>query len=350
MDMNRSIREFPELHSFAPKAVGMISSYRLAQVVFVISVLGIPDLLVSGPKSVEELAQLSKSHAGTLFRVLRAAAAVGIFRCEVDGRFVNTVLSESLRMDADPPLRSYAVMLGEDWHWKVWKEILPTVVTGIPAFTRIFGCGMRDFLADNAPARELYYRAMDGILGLGWDKVLSMCSLEGEERILYLGYAGGYVRFFEKLLRQYPDLTIILAEYPENAAPAIARLAHAGLADKCEVIEMEPSNPLPGGADVHFLRNVVSRIGDEEIKLLLRNSYNAIERNGRIVLVEAFIPPSNKMGLANLIDLEAMLVSADAKQRQESVYKEYLAEAGFSVTRVIEDGSTIGLIEAKKIG
>src|ERR1700748_3756885 len=50
-----------------------------AQTIYVAAKLGIADLLADGPKSVEELATATKTHAPSLYRVLRAAASLNVF-------------------------------------------------------------------------------------------------------------------------------------------------------------------------------------------------------------------------------------------------------------------------------
>src|ERR1043166_7557791 len=49
------------------------------QAVYVAATLGIADLLVDGPKSLEELARARNAHAPSLYRILRALASLGIF-------------------------------------------------------------------------------------------------------------------------------------------------------------------------------------------------------------------------------------------------------------------------------
>src|SRR5918992_238806 len=50
-----------------------------AQTIYVTAKLGIADLLADGPKSVEELATATNTHAPSLYRLLRAAASLNVF-------------------------------------------------------------------------------------------------------------------------------------------------------------------------------------------------------------------------------------------------------------------------------
>lgn len=76
----------------------MTNAFQVSQAIYVAATLGIADLLKDGPKSIEELAETTGTHAPSLYRLLRALASVGIF-IESDGRFSLTPLAEYLRTD-----------------------------------------------------------------------------------------------------------------------------------------------------------------------------------------------------------------------------------------------------------
>jgi len=56
--------------------------------------LGIADLLANGPRSSGDLAELTKAHAPSLYRVLRLLAALDVFREQPSGYFALTPLGE----------------------------------------------------------------------------------------------------------------------------------------------------------------------------------------------------------------------------------------------------------------
>ena len=119
----------------------------IGQAVHVAAKLGIADLLEDGPRSPAALAEATGTHAGALHRLLRALASLGVFAEDADGRFALTPLAEGLRTNAPGSLRAYAIMMGEDWHWRAWGELLHSVRTGQSAFDHVFG---RDCSATSA--------------------------------------------------------------------------------------------------------------------------------------------------------------------------------------------------------
>src|ERR1041384_3189311 len=83
----------------------IITIFWTSRAVYVFSKLGIPDLLASGPKTADELASATKTHAPSLCRLLRALATTGLVTANADGRFAQTPVSEILATDAPGALR-----------------------------------------------------------------------------------------------------------------------------------------------------------------------------------------------------------------------------------------------------
>jgi hypothetical protein len=51
--------------------LGMTNAFQVSQAIYVAATLGIADLLEDGPKSADELAKTTGTHAPTLYRLLR---------------------------------------------------------------------------------------------------------------------------------------------------------------------------------------------------------------------------------------------------------------------------------------
>src|SRR5688572_13041760 len=129
----------PDNSSTTPASASMMllhlaSGSWIGQAVHVAAKLGIADLLEDGSTSPATVAGAIGAHAGALHRLLRALASLGIVAEDADGRFALTPLADGLRTNAPGSLRAYAIMMGEEWHWRAWGELLHSVRTGQPAF------------------------------------------------------------------------------------------------------------------------------------------------------------------------------------------------------------------------
>jgi hypothetical protein len=86
----------------------MLTGYWTSQAVYVAAKLGIADLLTHGPRSANDLAQTTKAHAPSLYRLLRGLASLEVFAEDGAGRFSLTPLGECLRSDAPGSQRALA--------------------------------------------------------------------------------------------------------------------------------------------------------------------------------------------------------------------------------------------------
>jgi hypothetical protein len=81
----------------------MISGFWLSRPLYAAAKLGLADLLKGGPQTVDDLANLSGTHAPSLYRVLRALASAGVFSEAPDRRFSSTPLSTPWSESAPAP-------------------------------------------------------------------------------------------------------------------------------------------------------------------------------------------------------------------------------------------------------
>src|ERR1051326_8371092 len=96
-----------------PAHVGMLQLLNGAHVAGAVSCLaqiGIPDLVEAGPKSAQDLATQTGTNPQALYRLLRATACVGVLAEGPEGTFSQTPMSAVLRRNANPSLRSLAIM------------------------------------------------------------------------------------------------------------------------------------------------------------------------------------------------------------------------------------------------
>lgn len=325
-----------------------LNGYRLSQIAYVVASLDLADLLAAGPASPDELGAACGADPRALARLLRAAAALGLFREHPDGKFENSPLSEALRADARPSLRDAALMLGRGWHWAIWGDVLETVRTGEPAFPRLFGCDWRTYRARRRDDALVFRGAIEALLGLDVSVVLSLLDFGAYRTLVYPAFEGGCAGFLGTLLRRNANQRAVVLELPEFADLAREELAREGVGEQCRVVPQEPLAPFPRGGDAHVFRHLLTYYGDEEALSLLKRGHEALERGGRLLVVATIVPPRNEFGLAKLIDLEAMLMSSVAGERTESDYRELIEAAGFRIRRVHVSPSPTSVIEAEK--
>ena len=92
----------------------MLNGQVLTQALYVAARLDIAGLVSDGPKTAEELAGPTGTHAPSLYRLLRALAGLGVFREDEQHRFHLTPLAECLKKDAEDSQWAFAMMIGDE--------------------------------------------------------------------------------------------------------------------------------------------------------------------------------------------------------------------------------------------
>ena len=138
----------------------MISGIHISRCVYAVAELGIADLLAGGPVSSNELARATASHEPSLYRVLRALAALGLFEEHNSRTFGLTAVGERLRRDAPLGMRSWAIFREARGGVRPFEHILETVRTGKPGFDIECGHGVFEFVSQDPEAAAVHDAAM----------------------------------------------------------------------------------------------------------------------------------------------------------------------------------------------
>jgi hypothetical protein len=144
-----------------PAAVALrrlVNGFQVSQAIHVAATLGIADLLADGPRSSDELAADTGADEDALYRLLRALAAVGVFREDEDRRFAQTELGEGLRSDASDGIAGWAKFVGRPYSWEAWGQLLHSVRTGENAFRHVHGTDVWRYRAERPEESALRSR------------------------------------------------------------------------------------------------------------------------------------------------------------------------------------------------
>jgi hypothetical protein len=324
----------------------MTSGYWISQMIYVAAKLGIADLLVDGPRTCEELTQATGAHAGSLYRLMRALASVGVFSEGDGGRFALTPLAALLRNGDPGSMRALAIMLGEE-SYRAWGDLLYSVKTGAPAFDRVFAMRRFEYLARHTDAASVFNEAMTGFFERVHTAVVKAHDFSRAGTVVDVG--GGNGLLLALILKANPGVTGILFETPAVIPDARKHIEAAGLAGRCRVVPGDFFESIPEGGDTHVLAHVMQSFDDDRCRTILDNCRQALPRSGTLLLVEPVIAPGNEPSPAKLLDLQ-MLVVTGGRQRTRAEYAVLLESAGFRVARVVATDSGESVIEARPPG
>ncbi len=322
----------------------MISGYQLTQLVHVVAVLRIADLLVSGPRSVEDLAVQTGANADRLYRALRALGAVGVLE-ELDGhRFALTPLSHLLRSDHPESLRPMSIFLG-GVSYRTWGELLYGVMSGETPAEKVLGMPGFAYLRKDSEAGEAFDATMTVISrrhvqsiveGYDFSDALTVVDVGGGQGILLAG-----------VLRANPHLHGILFDQPNVVAAAERTLEEAGVSERCELMGGDFFRAVPTGGDIYMLRSIIHDWDDMPATTILANCERAMAENGKVLVMESVIDAGEKSVAAKLLDVQ-MLVMTGGRERTVAEFEQLFAAAGLEVGRVIPTGVDGRIVEGMR--
>ncbi|MFN8538971.1 MAG: FAD-dependent oxidoreductase [Thermomicrobiales bacterium] len=330
--------------------VASIAGIWGTQLIYVAAKLGIPDLITAhGPLSAERIAELTDSHPRSIYRVMRALTTLGLFDENERHDFRLTPLGFYLRSDVEGSVRQLAVMFGEPWHWQSWGNLLHSVKTGQPAFEYTFGMGTYQYVTEHPEAAEVYDQAMTGITLQAAPGIARHYDFSKVRTLMDVG--GGHGTLLNVIMQAHPHLKGMLFDLPHVVAGAHAPLAAAGLTERCAVLSGNVFEGVPKGADTIMAKSFIHSFDDETSVKLLTNFREALPpEGGRVLVVEMSLPGDNTPHFGKLFDIEMLTQSDDGRDRTESEYRELFARAGLRLTRVVDTGSPVNVIEGVPIG
>jgi hypothetical protein len=321
----------------------LIAGSWVAQAIYVVARLGIADLLQGEPKSSAALAEATGVHPRALYRVLRSLASLGVFAEDNEARFSLTPLAEPLQSGVPGSLKAFAIMMGSEWVWRSWGEILHSVETERPAFEHVYGAPLFEYYAKSPDAARIGIEGLTSRSLLENAAVVSSYDFSAVRTVVDVG--GGQGTLLAAILKAHPTTRGMLFDMPHVVAAAKPIFEQAGVLDRCDLVGGNFFEAVPPGGEVYILKKVIHDWDDQQAQSILRACRAAMPEEGRLLLVELVIPPGNEPSFGKLLDL-LMLVYPGGRERTEIEHRDLLASAGFRLERVISTPSTVSIAEA----
>ncbi len=291
--------------------------------VLVAATLRVAHHIQAGSGGIGELAKSCGADRAYLERVLRHLVSKGIFEEPAPGRFAlndaaKGFLDESVRVGLD--LDGLGGRLAH-----AWGTLLSAVRSGRPAYHEAFG---RPYWEDLEAHPELAaeFDALMGPLGHGTpdpEVLVDAAGWSGVRTVVDVG--GGTGALLAEILKAHPEVRGILVDLPRTVARSKELFAAAGVTRQASVSAQSFFDPLPSGADLYLLKNVLADWPDEEAAAILARCTEAARPSGRVVLVSGVNP-----GETASPELQ-MLVLVGGKDRTLPEFRALAATAGLEV-------------------
>jgi SAM-dependent methyltransferase len=326
----------------------MLAGTFISQAISVTARLGVADALCDGPLPIDEIAARVNAHPDTLGRLLRAVADLGVVSCLPDGRYALTAIGDLLRTEATPSLLGLAQMLGMPFHRNAWTDLYTSVCTGQPAFLRVHGAQLFDYLAGHPQDAAIFDAAMTSMSQTLQPAFITGYDFGPHSRVVDIG--GGHGALLEDVLRANPHLTGVLCETPAVLAQALSRFKAAGLDHRVELTACDFFTEVPACGDLYLLSNVLHDWDDDSAARILGNCRAAARPGSFLLVVEGIVPDDATPSFAKMTDLE-MLCLPGGRQRTVGEFSRLLSDAGYRITVAVTglDAYPANYIEAQAI-
>lgn len=318
--------------------LGIVNNHWQSCCVGAAAELELADLLADGPLHVDILAEGTKTHAPSLYRMLRALESTGIFTQTSPGVFANTPASDCLRRNVP----------GSNWAWirftlcsgapvfEGWRGLVLSLKNGRPGFDQVTGENTWQHMQSNPETYTIFNEAMRDLSSSISPAVAAAFDWSRYPVIADIG--GGIGSQLASILDAHPSCRGILFDQPNVVAeaPEDGRIERVG-GDFFEDVPVQ--------ADAYLMRWLLHDWSDEESVAILSNVKKVASPSARLMLVESVIPETPEFDMGKWMDLN-MMVMATGKERTAAEFRDLLDQAGFALEQIVPTPSPLSIVVA----
>jgi len=328
----------------AEQVLQIAMGYMASSALYLAIALNVPDELASGPKDVAALARACGANEDALYRILRLLASMGVFVEQSPRRFALTPAADLLRKDVPGSLRGMAVFLPDPVHFRVYGDLMHSVMTGQPAVDKALGMPVFEYLSKHPDYSQVFNDAMTALSAPVAGAAIEAYDFSTIGTLVDV--AGGHGEVLMSILKACPNVRGILADVGHVIEGAKPRIAAAGLSSRCDAAAIDFFKSVPPGGDAYIMKHIIHDWDDERASLILRNIATAMgAKRGKVILLEMVLRGAGEPDLGKLLDIE-MLAMPGGRERSADEFKALFARSGFEMTKVVPTKSPLSVVEA----
>ncbi|KAI4335092.1 hypothetical protein L6164_013771 [Bauhinia variegata] len=299
----------------------------------------------SGPEAklsaVDIAAQITSKNpeaASMLDRILRLLATHSVLHCSLVEKqqhvrsfhrvySLNSVSKYFVLDDDGMSLGNYVAMVQDKAVSDSWSKLKEAVVEGGIPFVRAHGSHAFEYPSLDARFHKVVNSAKISVTTMVMKKIVE--TYNGFENINTLVDVGGGLGLTLNLIiskhQHIHGINFDLSHVIQDASP------YPGV----EHVEGDMFESVPKG-DAIFLKWILHNWSDEMCLKVLKNCYNAIPQDGKVIVVEAILPvlPETSATAKNNSQLDIqMMVNFGGKERTQQEFIELAMAVGFSVVK-----------------
>ncbi|XP_057467983.1 caffeic acid 3-O-methyltransferase-like [Actinidia eriantha] len=211
-----------------------------------------------------------------------------------------------------------------------WYHLKDAVLDGEIAFNKAYGMSAFEYHGTDPRFNKVFNLGMSNLSTIIMKKFLdSYQGFEGLTTIVDLG--GGTGASLNMILSKYPTIKGINFDLPHviEDAPSYPGVEHVGG-------DMFVSVP---NGDAIFMKWICHDWSDEHCSVFLKNCYDALPNNGKVIVAEYILPvaPNTSLATKSVVDTDVIMLAhtQGGKERTEKEFEALAKGAGFEGFRVM---------------
>ena len=320
----------------------VITSFVTTQAVYTAARLDLAEIMGSeNIHRVEELAERARADTGSVYRLLRALASIGIFKEEETGVFQMTPMSECLRYSHPHSVKAMALGYCHVFY-PAYEEFSNSVKAGTGGFEAFYGVPVFDYFNKHQDQAKIFDRMMTDIHGGETRPMIENYDFSKFRKVVDVG--GGNGEVLSKVLMAHEHIKGVLFDLPHVVNRSAENLKEWGVADRCDCMGGSFFEEVPEGGDAYILRHIIHDWNDEDAVKILSNCCKAMDPGGKVLVVEAVIPKGNDPHPYKWLDLTMLLIGG--KERTEAQFHDIFDKSCLRLTGIIPVTPLVNIVEA----
>jgi DNA-binding Lrp family transcriptional regulator len=317
--------------------------------IYVAAELGIADILKDGPKSIDQLAEMTGTDRDSLHRLMRTLTGAGIFRAKKNGYIETNKLGIHLQSDLEDSMYAFIKMVGENWIDDIWKNLLQTTRTGKDYYENTYGVNFFDWLKTNEDAQKEFDIAMTSISVMSDAPVAEAYDFSKFSSLVDVG--AGHGSQMVSILKNCPLLKGVVFDAPDviKTLNKDEISKQIGSSERLEYKEGNFFESVPAGYEAYFMKSILHDWDDEKALKILQNCRKAMRGDSTLLVVEYILKDDeNKPDFGKVLDINVLaLMGGRVRTREEC--RSIFENAGLELIRIVPTLSPFVIIEAKPI-
>jgi hypothetical protein len=326
----------------------MAMAYSRSSVLSAGARLGVADALGDAEQSSQEIAVTCHADAGSMYRLLRAMAALGLLEETKPQHFRLTAMGQPLRKDVANSAWA-GVVFWADLLADSWSQLGECVRTGQNAAQVMAQAGRPSRWSQDPEASAIFRAVMGTAPTEGYAPIAAAWPFPANGVVADLGGGGGAL--IRAVLERHPKLRGMLVDREASIEAAGDHFKGSATVDRCELIAADLAEGVPPGADVYMLKHVLHGYTDDKAVAILRLCRAVVPPAGSLLVIEFVLPdvvsaPMPELAGRFMSDLNMMAVTG-GRERSEREWRQLMEEAGFTLARnILVPALDVSILEA----